>query len=788
MCLAVSCLTMSNVDDSLLDEMIAHFHYPAERIVEHAAKLSIFCLYFIEVNLSLSAYQMNRYRAFIERLEVEKQTHVVKQSVKRKDLHSQLQEHPFFSTVSLLPDVSQQNAETQDMRVFYALLAHLCSARGFNDYTASLQFYNAFLKVDSAEYVSVDKLRKKGITKQFVLDSTLLELCQELHQVGLRNDNKTLGKVARYFQPPQQRRIDLAALRKNSIIDTANRHTVAEESIDGADIVLVQTTNRTGEEIGRFTQVTPHLERSESQRKRSYQAEQAAISNALRKHELALPFSFSSATLGELRTALECISQSFVSGELEDVSAKLASILLRLMLKMLTLSDVDAFYVQNISATSSSKRAVVVHDMKVLRYDFDRARKHIFAQLILPATLIDTSLPDADYLYEESRKSLKLTLPRPIGSLLNIVLRNKSNSTERNDAEISNVLSVDEKGYRSFINHVLNESGLKKRGVTRRALETAFFQFAREQAPETFLNFLKNQSTVQSHYINVTNKELETRLLSAWDNFVDNIGIRIDGKDTHENKSSSRLSDFADNERQGSVRSIKDDALTLLYEQLINTLAQQIDDKAIIEAFNNVALYCYMRIATSVAIRPTSEPFPTHRHFDKNSGLLSVRDKRVHHKDERRLIVLTNALCQLLCASSTLCEKMSARLAIQRPPALVMLLSVDKSGTCRWQHLSKTRVDAQIKTLIDDELSAQAFRHVAANAFLNASLDDFSQTSLNGFMNHSRSGAGLLSSYSLFDIRHIAAQQRARMQLEGEQITANDACVLDLINRLGSAL
>ena len=786
--MAVSCLTMSSFDDSLLDEMIAHFHYPPGSIVEHAGKLSIFCRYFIDVNLSLSAYQINRYRTFIDRLDAEKRTSAVKQNIMRKDLHSQLQEHPFFSTVSLLPDVSERYAESQDTQLLYILLAHLCSARRFNDYSACLQFYNAFLKVDSSECCRVDELKTQGISIQFALDSTLSEVRHELLGVAFKNGNKRLDKAARYFQPAQQRRMDLAALRKNSIIDTANKHTIAEVSVDEAEIALMQTTNQAGEEVGRFTQVTPHLERTKSQRKRSYQAQQAAISNALRKHELALPFSFSSATVGELRTALEYISQSFVSGELEDVDAELASILLRLMLKMLTLSDVDAFYLQNVSARSSSRKRTDAHDMKVLRYDFDRARKHIFAQLILPATLIDTSLPDADYLYEESRKSLKLTLPRPIGSLLNIVLRNKSNSTERNDAEISNVLSVDEKGYRSFINHVLNETGLKKRGVTRRALETIFFQFAREQTPETFLNFLKNQSTVQSHYINVTNKELETRLLSAWDNFVDNVGICIDGKDTHENKSSSGLSDFTDNERQGSVRSMKDDALTLLYEQLINTLAQQIDDKAIIEAFNNVALYCYMRIATSVAIRPTLEPFPTHRHFDKNSGLLSVRDKRVHHKDERRLIVLNDASCQLLCATSALCDTLFARLAIKRPPALVMLLSVDKSGTCRWQHLSKTRVDAQIKTLIDDELSAQAFRHVAANAFLNASLDDFSQTALNGFMNHSRSGAGLLSNYSLFDIHHITAQQRDRMQLDGEQITANDACVLDLINCLGSVL
>ncbi|NWO01507.1 MAG: hypothetical protein HLX52_00900 [Idiomarinaceae bacterium] len=779
---------MSNVDDSLLEEMIAHFHYPADSIGEHAAKLGLFCRYFIDVNLSLSAYQMNRYRVFIGRLDAEKRTSAVMQNIRRKDLHSQLQEHPFFSTMSLLPDASEQYAESQRSELLYILLAHLCSARGFNDYAACLQFYNAFLKVDSSECCRVDELKARGITAQFALDSTLSELRRDLRQVALRNNNKTLNKAARYFQPPQQRRIDLAALRKNSIIDTTNKHTFAEVRMDEADIALMQTTNQAGEEVGRFTQVTPHLERTQSQRKRSYQAQQSAISNALRKHELALPFSFSSATVGELRTALEYISQSFVSGELEDVDAELASILLRLMLKMLTLSDVDAFYLQNVSGRSSSKKHADAHDVKVLRYDFDRARKHIFAQLILPATLIDTSLPADDYLYEESCKNLKVKLPNPLGSLLNIVLRNKSNSTERNDAVLSNVLLVDEKGYRRFINHVLNETGLKKRGVTRRAFETTFFQFAREQAPETFLNFLKNQSTVQSHYINVTNEELEVTLLSAWDNFVDNVGIRIDSKDTHENKSDSGLSDFADNERQGSDRSIKDDALTLLYEQLINTLAQQIDDKAIIEAFNNVALYCYMRIATRVALRPVSKPFPAHRHFDKNSGLLSVRDKRAHHKDERRLIVLTNALCQLLCSTSTLCDALSARLAIQRPPALVMLLSVDKSGTCRWQHLSKTRVDAQIKTLIDDELSAQAFRHVAANAFLNASLDDFSQTSLNGFMNHSRSGAGLLSNYSLFDIRHIAAQQRARMQPDNERITANDASVLDLINRLESAL
>ncbi len=779
---------MSNVDDSLLEEMIAHFHYPADSIGEHAAKLSLFCRYFIDVNLSLSAYQMNRYRVFIGRLDAEKRTSAVMQNIRRKDLHSQLQEHPFFSTMSLLPDASEQYAESQRSELLYILLAHLCSARGFNDYAACLQFYNAFLKVDSSECCRVDELKARGITAQFALDSTLSELRRDLRQVALKNDNKTLDKVARYFQPPQQRRIDLAALRKNSIIDTTNKHTFAEVRMDEADIALMQTTNQAGEEVGRFTQVTPHLERTQSQRKRSYQTQQSAISNALRKHELALPFSFSSATVGELRTALEYISQSFICGELEDVNLREASILLRLMLKMLTLSDVDTFYLQNVSAGSSSKKHADTREMKVLRYDLDGARKHVFAQLILPAKLIDTSPPADDYLYEESCKNLKVKLPNPLGSLLNIVLRNKSNSPERNDAELSNVLFVDEKSYRGFINHVLNETGLKKRGVTRRAFETTFFQFAREQAPETFLNFLKNQSTVQSHYINVTNEELEVTLLSAWDNFVDNVGIRIDSKDTHENKSDSGLSDFADNERQGSDRSIKDDALTLLYEQLINTLSQQIDDRATVDAFNNVALYCYMRIATTVALRPVSKPFPARHHFDKTSGLLSVRDKRVHHKDERRLIVLNDVLCQLLCATSTLCDTLSARLAIERPTALVMLLSVDKSGTCRWEHLSKTRVDAQIKTLIDDELSAQAFRHVAANAFLNSSLDDFSQTSLNGFMNHSRVGAGLLSNYSLFDIRHIAAQQRARMQPAGEQIAANDACVLDMINWLGSAL
>ncbi len=779
---------MSNVDDSLLEEMIAHFHYPADSIGEHAAKLSLFCRYFIDVNLSLSAYQMNRYRVFIGRLDAEKRTSAVMQNIRRKDLHSQLQEHPFFSTMSLLPDASEQYAESQRSELLYILLAHLCSARGFNDYAACLQFYNAFLKVDSSECCRVDELKARGITAQFALDSTLSELRRDLRQVALKNDNKTLDKVARYFQPPQQRRIDLAVLRKNSIIDTTNKHTFAEVRMDEADIALMQTTNQAGEEVGRFTQVTPHLERTQSQRKRSYQTQQSAISNALTKHELALPFSFSSATVGELRTALEYISQSFICGELEDVNLREASILLRLMLKMLTLSDVDTFYLQNVSAGSSSKKHADTREMKVLRYDLDGARKHVFAQLILPAKLIDTSPPADDYLYEESCKNLKVKLPNPLGSLLNIVLRNKSNSPERNDAELSNVLFVDEKSYRGFINHVLNETGLKKRGVTRRAFETTFFQFAREQAPETFLNFLKNQSTVQSHYINVTNEELEVTLLSAWDNFVDNVGIRIDSKDTHENKSDSGLSDFADNERQGSDRSIKDDALTLLYEQLINTLSQQIDDRATVDAFNNVALYCYMRIATTVALRPVSNPFPARHHFDKTSGLLSVRDKRVHHKDERRLIVLNDVLCQLLCATSTLCDTLSARLAIERPTALVMLLSVDKSGTCRWEHLSKTRVDAQIKTLIDDELSAQAFRHVAANAFLNSSLDDFSQTSLNGFMNHSRVGAGLLSNYSLFDIRHIAAQQRARMQPAGEQIAANDACVLDMINWLGSAL
>lgn len=771
----------SNENAILLKKIVQHFDYPSSNeVIAHSKRLVLFCEYRIEADSRLSASDKNQYLQFIcflnKYCDDEKKTVA---PVTRRALYSQLQDYAFYSTVALLPVLPNESDN-----VLYALFAQLCCARGYDDYSAFLQFYKAFLKFDQADTSICSYLNDTGVTTEFVCESTLTELKAELLILADRSGNTALAHAARYFQAPRKQSIDLGAMRKNSIIDVANKHTATSIKTDACDIALVQTSDEAGQEVSRYLEITANLNRTESQRKRVFQRQQTGIRNALRKNELALPLSLSKATAAEVRLVLEYISKSFVYADYQDVSPGEASVLAHLFLKLLGLSNVSSIHVENLAAKVPVTKPVCESSTVVLRYEFDTNRRHVFAQLLLPAELIKTARPTAaDYLYEENRQTLTLNLPTPIGTILNIVLRNSRNSTRRHNVDLVTVLKLHETEYRQVINRALIETGLKQRGIRRLALENAFHQYAREKVPETLLNFLKCNATVQSHYINVSNETFETVVENGWRAFLESVGLSTNQEDTHE-KSESGLSSYTIDERVGSVRYLKSEALELLYEQVIKAISHHLSAKAVINTLNNIVLYTYIRIATKVGLRPVNKPFPVREWFDPEKGLLSVSDKRVHHQNERRLIVLTNNLKQLLIKTSVLCEKLSLHLAISEPSALVMFLDRDSDRKLRWQHLSKSAVDAQISTLVSDDISCQAFRHCAATDFLEAALDDFHQQSLDTFMNHSRAGAAQLSNYSLFDIQHFTEMQRHTLDRENAAMVANDKKVLELIDNV----
>lgn len=673
----------------------------------------------------------------------------------RKELYNRLTNEPFFCTLLLI-----NNGELA--QTHYCLLAHLFLARGAEDYQAYLTFYKALLE------------NPGGLPQLQTLRSyTIDELRIALMRFAERETNESLKQLAAYFrQKPtsnQQRKSLLAA--KNT-----SEKTLYENEEGKASFVEMSTEN--GETTGQFFRWTPNIEKTETQSKAEYSRGKGGLKNALYNANSTCPWSSNSATTAELGRLLSAIDSAFVDEEVSTFNKESAGIMLLFFFKLLGLSEPGELVLDNAGSPGYQPK----DQINTLTYHIHRGSGRVDADVCLNARLLDVAAPQVanKLVHFISNTNLKVALPHPIPLLLKAAFADIP-SAKRNNKTLFSALKLDEKKYRASLKQHLKSQRLDGVGLSVKAFEQAFYQYAREQLPEVVFNFLGGKTSVQHHYVSIERATIETEFQEVWLNFLDDVGISRQSSDV-DNTAFSVKQTYHD--EIGSAYTLRDEALDAMLAHYCSVLTNDLNGD--LTRLNAGSLYIYLRVASLVALRPVTKPFPSVEFFDTTLGVFSVSDKRVHHKDEQRLIVLTGSLLTLVNAWSDVARQISMHLALPMPESILMHLD-DENKT--WAHLSQSYVNQLLLNDFNESLDNRSLRHVAASRYLNHHLSNqtFTQSSLNLLMNHQRSGVSAMNQRALASIEALVLKQREQLEAT-DTFSDNDKGVFLALKELSDGI
>lgn len=765
-----------------LDDQIREaFGLPPDADLSGLSKLlSVFIGLVLEAG-SLSHERTTQLKGMHEYLDSHKELDVTnaKEITTRSALHRYLKKNPLYSKLRLLPaDVTDDTRDTQGNRKA-ALLAQLYLKKGASDYAACLLFYKCFLSPEGSDI---------SLTRHYILDASHLDLKIELEKLAKSEKSEKLRKFSLCFKSDRAYRVQKDPTR--SITKADNYHDVIVSSDDEASIIFTQGTNTEGRETSSYLQVVSKVPLTDEQQRRKFQRKKTGMKNAIFNTELALAFSIQSATASEVGLLLDSIHPGFLTLGFSDLLPLKAKRLLILVLEILGITEPLKLGLFNEGAKQEFKRTsrCIAYQFKSKKGDED---KHIIANLILPGRLLDTKTPEVKDTarHYAANEWWKFKLPLPIGSLLNIVLRS-INSEERKNTTLGKATGLDPSDYSSWLHRAIGDTALKERGITRSAIQKSFHYFAKEKMPEPCLALLQGKATVQSHYLNIDRALLNGMLDDTWRIFCENMGFERLDFNTHEATRTSRSSFYSDTEI-GSPITIKDKVLWTILSGLVerSQFDPGLDLNQCASRLNLLVFYIYLRIATTVGLRPVTEPLPSGHHFDDQLGLMTVSDKRVHGKDERRLIVLTPRLCEMLKSAAHCMKAASLCLQIKEPDVLLMTLQeIGQSDTeemsLQWQHLSQKVVNTMLEELTSEKLINHSLRHHAVRAFVIEHQRDFSQSALNLLLNHSRAGVSVLNARGLLTIEQIAEIQREKLTPLERRHKEHDEQVLELLSAL----
>lgn len=701
---------------------------------------------------STTAQQANLYRQYASKLSefIEEKSDKI---YSRRELYSNLTHEPFFCTLLLIDD-------DKKAPVYYCLLAHLYHARSFREYRPYLRFYQALLAKPSKPPFTLTPLRSL----------TLDEVRLELMSLSELSDCKYLHELARFMQRPNQlpndTRESLMAASNCSVRNVLERY-------DGA-IEYIEMTDELGRSICELLQWTPRMQQTDRQLRSRFSRAKTGLKHALYYAESVAPWSGLSATPSEIGRLLAYVDTAFIDQTIHSFSEQTAGVMVLFFLKLLGIKDPGELELINAGSPNFKGNTVA----KTLIYHMDKYTGRVDTHVRLSAELLNVAKPkvkDNRVLYA-ARKYLDISLPHPIPILLKSSFR-KVPAARRNRRTLFEALGLTNAGYRSNIKTYIKQTRLNEIGLSVAGMERAFYHYAKERLPEVTFNFLHGKSSVQHHYISLQRATIEAELKDVWLQFLDAAGI-------------ARASSDLDNTAFGFNKSHHDEvgsALTLR-DEVLSTMLQHYHTFVIGRGYspwtrlNASALYIYLRVASSVALRPVREPFPVQIDFDSNRGAFTVADKRAHHSEERRLIIVPTSLTSLLVDWTKTARCMSLSHSSLPPTALLMHYDVT---SLTWEHLSPRFVNAIFQRDFKESISNRSFRHVAASNFMKAQLDSkrFSQSALNLLLNHQRAGVSLMNQRSLINLDTLLHHQRKLIETK-DRHDPKDTDVLKVLREL----
>ncbi|WP_126807276.1 hypothetical protein [Aliidiomarina shirensis] len=742
-----------------------HFNPIPELQHQHyASRLDVFILLLLEIN-----YGSAETRHGLEDLRTSVMSHCNAASTEyvRRDFYSSLKSHSFFSTLMLIPEPAPNEPLDSNTLRSMALLARVYALRGVDDYSAYLQFYKCFISEHAPEV---------PLTRRFIIESTDEELQLELKLTSELDAYRSFIDVVPYLQPRTPTTRDPS---KKGLIRQPNMHKQRIQESDSYDVNYLQFTNENADTFSEILEVTPKITLSTEQQRRKFRRREAGARNALYKHEAKVSWSLQAAMPSEFQAFIDAISPELIDGHYADISSDNAKFLSVLFLNVLGISNVLDIVLINLGARNDAAPS----DIPRLEYELDRKTKYIEARIVINASLLSTNVPEFTAGHYTHNPTLNYVLPHPLPALLNIALRN-TNIQARHKYTIANAFALDPTIYNKKINDALKASKLKARGITRGALEKAFHYFAADSVPEVFLSFLTQSASVQNHYVSAERASLQEVITSEWLRFIRVAGFHHTRLNTTEN--ASLLGNrFAFHDEVGSKITIRQELIDFILERLSHSLSTtaltNIADH--ISALNHCAFYLYMRVATTSALRPVQKPFPLREHFHASLGAFSVADKRSHHAEERRVIILSPMLRRIICAYQSTADCISEKLNISKPCYLVMHLNGE---TRCFEHFSRALVNTLFLNITEKPFINHSFRHSAARRFLTHHVDakTFSQAALNVLMNHSRAGVSALNARSLTSVADNVSIIQKRIEAYDSIYDASDMAILKVLHKI----
>ncbi|NOH97755.1 hypothetical protein F0226_13305 [Vibrio sp. 99-70-13A1] len=294
--------------------------------------------------------------------------------------------------------------------------------------------------------------------------------------------------------------------------------------------------------------------------------------------------------------------------------------------------------------------------------------------------------------------------------------------------------------------------------VTPNALFHAFQHFCAQSLPSVWGDYLSQNGSVLMHYINVETSAFSSLLNRHWFHFITLVGVPNELDWSSQTDSGSTLGDTF-HQQFGSAITLRDTLFGELFEELLSPIISRNRPISDAEYSQRLGLYLHIRTATELALRPINAPYPLGKDCAWSTGLMVVQDKRVHHNEERRLLVLSEELSVLLQDYQYFSQTLSPHYRLSQDPCLSVLIDD------LWQAMSP-QVISQLSKKYLATIDPGSLRHLCAHHIIQTALkthSEFQQSELNQKMNHYKRGQNTLGEFSLCSISSSVEIQR-RMQ------------------------
>ncbi|MFO6424175.1 hypothetical protein [Motilimonas sp. KMU-193] len=656
----------------------------------------------------------------------------------RSSLNSVLTDYPMFSTLLFIESI----ADVQEKRWWFWLLVRLQRCVGVMTYEQCLAFDNARRTLKSYPDFALDKLINGS-------NVALAKFCTSISE---------LAKFSHFFtRPPINRSTKPRFLPYQS----DNEYVQLLSLSDDIKVDLFTPVDLDGNEKSTYFQFDTNVDDikqqalTHQQQQRKYQLQRAGVESAIARANKMHPMSNSALTPNELNAWLNLHCPELFNNQLDRIPKEDRAHWFLFFLNIFLGKLDNGLRLFNGATTSNEQPSCLS-----IVYALDR-KASCQVDLRLSSRLFKgKQAPESAKQYWSTQSYFDVALPWPLGSLLNLILRNIP-TNKRHKISLYDAIGTTLEQHRRWLAGCINKTkALLPFKVTPSIISNAFRSFSVQTLPSVCADYLQQQGSVLMHYVNMERDDVASLARRDWFAFLNAVGLN-EGRDWSQETSIGAMTLESFHEQIGSAITLRESVLPKVFDALLSPLTTlKLSPSNRVEVAQRIALYLHIRSAIELALRPVKAPYPLDQQVAWLAGVMTVQDKRVHHSQEQRLLVLSASLAELLQGYQAFCAELGCGYRIATSACLCVF-----DGQA-WQALDPKMFTTLCERYIAP-IDPGCFRHLSAHQLVQSCLShssQFDQQTLNQKMNHYKRGQQVLGEYSLCSIEHVIERQQQAQQ------------------------